>query len=411
MTSIQIYLIKRKLIELDLVRKSCALVLLLSGKIAYGFNAKLGFHMVSKAARLTSSDFIIYSALSSYRKGGYIPSFEKPETQGQFGSRVFLLKEKTTDGEKGVVLLKFNSTIRDFPLFVDMNKFSKDYYLVIEPSWTGLFIDEILQYTKFNFPIWVLSAYEKDYELLTAMQSNLIPVRLGPCDWVDPEATASVVTTEKKYDIVFNSNWASWKRHHILFSALKRINKPLKVALIGVEWEGRTKRDIEDLAEYFGVSHLLEIHERIPYANVLRITAASKCALLLSLKEGSNRALAEAMMCNTPVILLKNHIGGIHKNVTTETGVLAAEDKLCEAIEQMVENYQQFSPRYWAIHNASCFISTEILNNAIMEYAKSNYQPWHANIWVRTNSPEPQYVDKTLNKEELCFNYAKYKIN
>lgn len=411
MLNTKLYLLKRKIIELNLVRKSLAFSLLIAGKLAYSFNNKLGFGMVSKAARLTSNDSIIYSALSSFKKGSYIPSFESPETQGEFGSRVFLLKEKSADGEKGVVLLKFNSTIRDFPLFVDMEKFSKDYFLVIEPSWTGLFLDEILQYTKFKFPIWVLSAYEKDYELLAAMQSNLIPVRLGPCDWVDPQITESVLTPEKKYDIVFNSNWASWKRHQVLFSALKAINKPLKVALIGVEWEGRTKRDIEDLARFYDVTPLLDIHERIPFPEVLRITAESKCAILLSLKEGSNRALAEAMMCDVPVILLDDHIGGIRKNVTAATGILTSEKNLCAAINNMLENYKNFTARKWAIDNASCFVSTKTLNAAIKEYVQGNNQPWSRDIWARANSPEPQYLDKALANEKPTFNYSLYQIN
>ncbi len=411
MLNTRLYLFKRKIIELNLVRKSLAFLLLFAGKLAYVFNNKLGFGMVSKAARLTSNDFIIYSALSSFKKGHYIPTFESPETQGEFGSRVFLLKEKSGGGEKGVVLLKFNSTIRDFPLFVDMERFSEDYFLVIEPSWTGLFLDEILQYTKFKFPIWVLSAYEKDYELLAAMQSNLIPVRLGPCDWVDPQITESVLTPEKKYDIVFNSNWASWKRHQVLFSALKTIDQPLKVALIGVEWEGRTKRDIENLAHYYGVASLLDIHERIPFSEVLRITAESKCAILLSLKEGSNRALAEAMMCDVPVILLEEHIGGIRKNVTTETGLLTSEKNLCGAINNMLENHKNFTARKWAVNNASCFVSTKTLNTAIKEYAQNNNQSWNKDIWARANSPEPQYIDQALINEKPTFNYNLYRVN
>lgn len=410
MLNIRIYLLKRKLVELTILRKIVALCLLIAGRIVYKLDGKWGFRIVAKSARLTSSDFIIQSALSVFKRGHHTPSFSLPETRGDFGSRVFLLKQKS-DMEKGVVLLKFNSTIRDFPLFVNMEKFSKDYFLVIEPSWTGLFIDEILQYTRFTFPIWVLSAYQKDYELLEAMQSNLIPVKLGPCDWVDPGATAHVLTEQKKYDIVFNSNWAPWKRHQILFSTLKALKKPLKVALIGVEWEGRTKKDVVTLARFYGIDHLLEVHERIPYPEVLKITAASKCAILLSLKEGSNRALAEAMMCNTPVILLRDHIGGIQKNVTRDTGVLTSERKLGEAIESMLDTYKEYCPREWAINNASCFVSTKILNTAIKEYSIAHQQPWSTDIWVRANSPEPQYIDKTLNSEKLAFNYAIYRIN
>src|SRR5690606_17483308 len=160
------------------------------------------------------------------------------------------------------VLLKFNSTIRDFPIFVDMKKFLADYYLVLEPSWTGFVDEDILQYTAYDEPIWVLSAYGDDYRFLEKLSMNLVPVPLGPCDWVDPKISEQFLGSAKEFDIVFNSNWAPWKRHHILFSHISKLGSHIKVALIGVEWEGRSKKDILELAKHFGVLNKITAFER-----------------------------------------------------------------------------------------------------------------------------------------------------
>lgn len=410
MIRIYIYLLKRNLIELSINRVVAAFSLLAISKLVYPFSKPLGFSLLSKAARLYPNRFITRSSLHTFKKYQYVPSFVNPETNGRFGERVFILKEKASENEKGILLLMFNSTIRDFPLYLDVNKVMEDYYLILEPSWSGFFIDEILQYTKFSSPVWVLSGYFKDFEFLKQLGSNLIPLPIGPCDWVDPELTGRVLSSVKKYDIVFNSNWASWKRHQVLFSAIKKITRPVRVALIGVELEGRNRKDIELLAKFYNVQHLIEIFERVPYIQALEITASSKCALLLSLKEGSNRALAEAMMCDVPVILLENHIGGIRKNINPMTGILTSETKLNNAILHMIEDFDHYSPRKWAIENASCFVSSQLVNTVFKQYSLDNHLEWSKDIWVRTNSPESCYTEASLNSNRPKFDYERFKL-
>jgi len=49
------------------------------------------------------------------------------------------------------------------------------------------------------------------------------------------------------------------------------------------------------------------------------ITCRATVSILPSLKEGSNRAMAESMFWNVPVVVLTNHVGGITKNIVPET--------------------------------------------------------------------------------------------
>jgi glycosyltransferase involved in cell wall biosynthesis len=218
----------------------------------------------------------------------------------------------------------------------------------------------------------------------------LIPVELGPCDWVDPTVAEPYLANPKEFDIVMNSNWGAWKRHHVLFRMLRHAKRRYKVLLIGVKWSGKFKADIERLAAFYGVTEQLTILENIPYQKVMDLTCRSKVSILLSLKEGSNRAIAESIFCNLPVIVLSNHVGGIHKTITAETGLLSDEKDLESSIEQLMNAH--LNPREWGLKNNSCIKSTERLNEVLRDRALQHGLPWTQDIAVRSNSPESKYL-------------------
>jgi hypothetical protein len=258
----------------------------------------------------------------------------------------------------------------------------------------------------------VLSAEEGDFAFLKRLGSNLVPVELGPCDWVDPDVATPHLTDQKEFDIVMNSNWAPWKRHYVLFRMLRRAQHRYSVALIGVKWGSplRTEANIRQLADYYGVGGQLTIFDDIPYEQVMEVTCKSKVSILLSLKEGSNRVIAESILCNVPVIVLANHVGGIRKNVVPETGILAPEQALGSAVAQLIESGIQ--PRTWGLEHVSCLKSSERLNGILREHALSKGMPWTQDIAVRSNSPDSVYkyaadAERLLPLNEQLKNYLR----
>jgi len=179
---------------------------------------------------------------------------------------------------------------------------------------------------------------------------------------------------------------------------LRKANRRYKVALIGFKWGGKTRDDIERLADYYGVAGQITIFDWIPYEQVMDLTCRSKVSILLSLKEGSNRAIADSILCNVPVVVLSNHIGGIRKNILPETGLLAEEAHLESAIVELFES--SIHPREWGLEHVSCFKSTEKLNLILREHARRQGRPWTQDIAVRSNSPESKYVS-TEDAERL----------
>ncbi len=306
-----------------------------------------------------------------------------------------VLKAPGPSSEKGVLLVMFSELFTALTRQFSMEALLRDYRLVLEPSWSGYCSDEILQFTVFKDDVYILSPEAGDYEFIKRLRTNLKPLPYGPSDWVNPslydQGRGSIV--EKKYDLVMNSHWGWSKRHHVLFSSLRKLSRDIKVALIGVPWEGRTMDDIKDLAKYFGVEKQLTFYQRIPYLEVMKVTAESKMGILLSLKEGSNRALAECLFCDVPVILLKEHVGGVNKVINSKTGMHATSHELAEAIMHLRNNPGLYQPRKWALENISCLVTTEKLNAFLKESALDAGEPWTQDIVARASSPESRYFD------------------
>jgi len=341
----------------------------------------------SRRIRKLVEPYILANREAMYRDQGQLA---KPSLKTTFGRRLMVLKAPVAGGEKGVLFVMVYDAIRALHSGMDLDRLFRDYTLVFEPSWSGYCNSDLLEYTCWNEEIFVLSAEENDFAFLQRLGSNLVPVALGPCDWVDSRAAEAYLKNPKEFDIVMNSNWAAWKRHHVLFRMLRNAKTSYKVALIGVDEKGETRARVERLASFFGITNQLTVFEDIAYERVMDITCRSKVSILLSLKEGSNRAIAESIFCNVPVIVLSSHVGGIRKNIVPETGLLAKESKLESAIDQLLQSH--INPREWGLEHVSCFRSSEKLNSVLKEHALRQGRPWTQDIAVRSNSPESKYA-------------------
>ena len=308
------------------------------------------------------------------------------------GWRLMVLKPPISPSEKGVLLIKFSELLHKVAVTFDVKKLLRDYTLLIEPSWSGYCDRDFIYFSQFSDPIFIETPDSSDFDFLSRLNSNLIPLRAGSGDWVDPEIAAPYLSLPKIYDLVMNAHWGRWKRHHVLFNAIKDMD--IKVALIGFAWDGRTIKDIKKLAEYYHVLDKLEIFDRIPFTEVMRINAQSRFSILLSRKEGANRSIPEAMFADTPAIVLRETIGGVTKNVSSRSGWVCQEKELREVISAVMRGTRtDFSARQWAIEHISYIKSTDYINRCLMERAIADGNQWTMNIAPRKNSPELTYAN------------------
>lgn len=319
--------------------------------------------------------------------------------------RVIKMKEKKDD-ERGVLVVSFD-VFGQMAAFYDMAAILRDYYFVLEPSWSGYCLPGVLQFLNHpNDRVIVQSPEKLDYDFLQRLNSNLIPIEIGASNWVD-DRTFNDLGLKKEYDCVMVSHFGDLKRHFVLFDALRTINDPsFRVCLIGEPWGGRTREDLLDLARYYGVAQCLDIYQLVSAEEVNRLLNLSKVNILLSRKEGANRSIFEGLFANVPGIVLKSNCG-VNKNYINEySGRLIEDDGLAEALIWFRSNPTTIQPRKWALNNISCQISTRRLEEMLQGIAKDMGNKWTGKLTTKVNRPEFEYYDETLSK----FDFEHYSL-
>jgi glycosyltransferase involved in cell wall biosynthesis len=324
----------------------------------------------------------------------------KEDDKELLAKRIFVLKEPR-QGEKGVLIVSFD-IFGYLGLRHNMKKILNDYSLILEPSWSGYCAPEIMQFLSYPENKIIVQATEKlDYEFIRRLHGNLIPIDIGASNWVD-ERIFDDLNLEKIYDCIMVAQWGLFKRHHILFDAIKKLKDPsYRACLIGAAWGGRTRQDIEELIAYYGLKNNIDIFEKLRPEEVNELLNKSKVGVLLSRKEGSNRAIFEGMFANVPAIVLKDNTGVNKSYINDKTGVLIDRSELGHYLDWFRENYGKFQPRKWALENITCQISTARLEELLKRVAEESGQCWSRGIETKVNRPEFQFYDSNIELKQL----------
>jgi glycosyltransferase involved in cell wall biosynthesis len=342
------------------------------------------------------AEFASYSLRDRVRNR--FPNDQDEERQGNL---ILLKRHNSMTGEKGVILVKYTYGIKRFAAIFDLTRLAARYSLVLEPSWWGYQDTTFLLFLGSDLEVLVQSPWRKDWDFIEELGSNLSGIRLGAGDWIDPRAFRPLDQPVRTYDLVMVSAWSRTKRHNELFrtlAELKRSGRRYKVALVGYAWEW-TRDHIQHLMQRHGVSDCCTVFEKIPQAEVGRIVADSRAYVLLSRREGANKALYEALFCNTPVIVYRHHRGVNTDHVTDQVGVLFESHRLADAIRRVLDGPQTFRPREWALHNTGYANSTRILNDTLRERALQHGLPWTIDINEKMNAPTLKYAQAGLYRE------------
>lgn len=313
-----------------------------------------------------------------------------PERQGA----LFILKPNLGPKEKGVLLLNYDETIDTFFALFDLEKLAHDYRIVVEPSAWGYQQPRIHLLRGLDTDVVVQSQYKPDFEYIKSLGGALHPIRLGAGDWADPELFCSGYMEEKHYDLVMIANWLKWKRHKLLFQAMRNLGARIgRVALIGYPLEGRTSDEIRALAQKFEVAEKIDIFENVSMSEVSNILRRAKVGVLLSKKEGANRGIYECFFSDVPVILTNSNIGVNRDHLNEQTGKLVSDKDLPIVIEKMIQEVKRYKPRDWAIKNTGCTHSSKALNTFIRNIALAQYEEWTCDIFPKKNIPVPFYLN------------------
>ena len=304
------------------------------------------------------------------------------------GTRILVLKS-AHDRERGVLLADYSYV---FPLLAglfDIRAIAEKYFIVLEPSWSGLCTPDLLLYSTLTDPIFVQAGEPVDRQFIEDLQTNLVPVPLAGNWWVDYRPLSPLPRDQRDIDIIMVAAWVTFKRHWRFFRALHDLRKRgrrFRVVLVGYQSD-KSKRDIEEEARYFGVSDQIQFFERISPQEVAQLLARSRLHILWSRKEGTNRAIIEAMFADVPVIMHEGfNFGYRYPYINDATGRFANEDTLADTIIEVLDDQHGFSPREWVMQHMTCQRATSILQQQIQVKAGEAGEVWSEDLVVKTTS-------------------------
>lgn len=411
--------LQRTLIRLWLVRALAGSVLFVRGMCAMLFNRYKGISDLCWVYRVSGVEVLralAYRVVVGFVSPGHpgenrlfkaflnseAPALCKKRFLGEAYNldsmfRDFIVLKAPTKSEKGVLVLEYSQKFDLFNALFDLDRIMKDYYVVLEPCWAGYCDPSILMFISSANEVIVQCPEKSDFDFISGLKSNLIPIGLGSSDWIDSELfSPKQECVAKEYDLVMVANWAKHKNHRKLFKALQSVkHRPVSLLLIGVDWGGRTDKDIVAEMKEYELSHVnLTIKKNIHAREVADCLEKSKAFLLLSEKEGSNRAIVEALFSDVPAILYENFIGGARGKINEQTGVLSSFEALHEKIDYMLDNYRKFTPRTWALTQTGSKNATRKLNSLLRSIAESKGEPWTVDIVEKVNNPNFSYKVK-----------------
>jgi glycosyltransferase involved in cell wall biosynthesis len=189
--------------------------------------------------------------------------------------------------------------------------------------------------------------------------------------------------------------WDPLKKHEIFFRAaaeLKQGGRRLRFALIGYPM-GWTRESIEQLLREYRLEADADVFEMIPHEQVARIVAGSNVSLLLSRREGANRAIYESMFCGTPIIVYRNQCGVNLDHVNARTGLLADDHELGDAICHVLDHPAEFDPRAWALQNVGYENATSLINEVLRKMAERRGLPWTKGMLAKKSAPNLRYAE------------------
>jgi glycosyltransferase involved in cell wall biosynthesis len=330
-------------------------------------------------------DSVIATAVSAYHKN------PNANPDRYLGSRIFVVKGATPH-ERGVIVADYQYV---FPLLAglfDLRAICDRYDVVLEPSWADVCAPEVLLFTRQDRPIYVQTIEPRDREVLSSLDTNLRAVPLAANWWVDPRR-APASSGVRDIDVIMVAAWADIKRHWRVFRALselRRRGRKLRTVLVGYRYD-RTREEIEGLAAHFGIRDQVETYERISQDEVSALLARSKVHVLWSRRECANRAIIEAMMADVPVIVREGLTFGYrYPYINEHTGRFVPEGQLAEAIVEMIDTRQRFSPRQWVLEHMTCVHATRALEQYLQKAREERGEPWSGELVVKTSTLDTQ---------------------
>ena len=292
-----------------------------------------------------------------------------------------LLKAPGPGGEKGVLYSSFEYNWMRLVANCDARRVLRDYFLVGASSWSPPDYSAFASLSGLSpDPVFIGISNPVDVEQYRLFEPHVRAVPLMASSWINPNRFKPKPYRERQIDILMVANWHRFKRHWLLFEALRRMDRGLRIMLIGSNGDGRTERHIRTEMRAFGVRQDVELRTDIDVDQVYAYECDAKLGAILSRREGSCVAVAECLFADTPVVMMKDAHVGSKAFINEQTGALSTRSRLASDLSRLLERPTPLSPREWAKGNIDCFRSSQALNDQLRAYSDAVGLPWTRDI-------------------------------
>jgi glycosyltransferase involved in cell wall biosynthesis len=316
--------------------------------------------------------------------------------------KAILLKPPVSDQEKGVLHIPFEAQWLRLFRGGQAEAVARRYDLLLGPSWSpppepGL----LLALKLWPGRLYTLLSNFDDAERMRALSDRLVPVPLLASSWVNPAVFEPWLGRPRDYDVVMLANFATFKRHWLLFHMLRQLPRSYRVLLLGVPLGDRKEDALRAEARDFGVEDRFDLVVRPTRAQVAEGLCRSRVSLIFSRGEGSCIAVAESFLADTPVGLFHDARIGSRAFINARTGRLLRRRGLAGQVRQFVQEASWYRPRSWALEHISCLRSHEVLNEVFRNEARRQRLPWTRDLEPMQNDTYPCYLSPETAAEML----------
>jgi glycosyltransferase involved in cell wall biosynthesis len=321
-------------------------------------------------------------------------NFDAHATQRRLEKAV-LLKPRVSERERGVLYISFEYQWLRLLSLPNLAEFAREYTLVLAPSWSPPHsLINCLFPVYYPEPVFCQISHQRDLEYFPRLSPRYRMVPLLASNWVNPDWFQPRAFAGKDIDILMVANFGSFKRHHVLFRALRQLPASLRVVLIGQHEGPRTAAHLRAEAAAFGVEGRFQLLESQPHEKVCDALTRAKISLVLSLREGSCVVVAESLFANTPVGMFAEAHVGSRQFINERTGRWLQPHDLSAQLLDFLASAHKFQPRQWALDNQiSCHGSSASLNRLLREGALAEDQEWTQDCAPLQWHPNPQLID------------------
>jgi glycosyltransferase involved in cell wall biosynthesis len=318
-----------------------------------------------------------------------------PKSASRDIQKAIILKPPNGPHEKGVLLVAFEDHWLRLLRHADLERLSRDYHLLLSPTWSPPYdLPMLLAEKMWPGRLFTLVSNLADLDTFARFLPGVTALPLLASNWVNADLFAPQPGLRKEHDIVMLANFAAYKRHYLLFSALRDAPRKMTALLLGVPWENRDADELIREARQYGVEDQVTIRVALPQNELIAALQSARVSIITTANEGSCVAVTESLLADVPVGIFNNARIGSSTFINEHTGRFFSYGDLTAELAEFVTQEQAYHPRRWALtHHIDCKGSTRKRNSSLREKLTRHGEVWTRDIIVHHWRPIPVYYD------------------